>query len=160
MMSKSRFLKGILIILFTFNVLSIRAQQHTASNQIRGVQQQNLDTPKAFTGKEDMLIRISEIEIEPNFLDEYNAILKEEAEASVRLEPGVIAIFPMFQKDAITQIRIIEIYANEDAYQSHLQTPHFKYYKTETLNMVKSLKLVDMESLDPETMSTIFQKMN
>src|SRR5687767_1230255 len=46
-----------------------------------------------------MLVRISEIGIDPNQLEEYKAILKEEAEASVRLEPGVISIFPMFRKD-------------------------------------------------------------
>jgi len=109
---------------------------------------------------EDMMTRISEIEIVPQYLAEYNAILKEEAVASVRLEPGVIAIFPMYQKENPTQIRIIEIYANKAAYQSHLQTSHFQHYKTSTLKMVKSLKLIDMNSLDKETMSEIFKKLN
>jgi hypothetical protein len=48
---------------------------------------------------EDMLVRISEIEIDPTHPEEYKAILKEEAAASVRLEPGVIAIFPMHRRD-------------------------------------------------------------
>ena len=48
--------------------------------------------------QKDMLVRISEIEIVPEYLDEYKAILKEESAASVKLEPGVIAIFPMFEK--------------------------------------------------------------
>ena len=109
--------------------------------------------------KKDMLIRISEIEIYPEYLNEYIAILKEEAEISVNIEPGVIAIYPMKIKDEPTQIRIVEIYANQAAYQSHLKTPHFQYYKTETLKMVKSLNLVDMTSLDEETMSKIFKKL-
>lgn len=46
----------------------------------------------------EMIVRISEIEIKEEHLKEYKAILKEEAEASVRLEQGVISIFPMFQK--------------------------------------------------------------
>ena len=58
-----------------------------------------------------MLVRISEIQIHLEHLDEYNAILKEEAEASVRLEPGVISIFPMYQKGNPTEVRILEIYA-------------------------------------------------
>jgi 4-carboxymuconolactone decarboxylase len=107
----------------------------------------------------DMMVRISEIEIVPEYLEEYNAILKEEAAASVKIEPGVIAIFPMYQKEKSTQLRIVEIYANKAAYQSHLQTPHFQHYKTTTLKMVKSLKLVDMESLDSETMRGIFKKL-
>ncbi|MDI9312800.1 MAG: antibiotic biosynthesis monooxygenase [Limnohabitans sp.] len=107
----------------------------------------------------DMMIRISEIEIDSAYLKEYISILKEEAEASVRLESGVISIYPMFQKENPTEIRILEIYKNKESYESHLQTPHFKHYKTSTLQMVKSLKLVDMEAIDEETMSKIFLKM-
>lgn len=106
-----------------------------------------------------MLIRISEIEVDPQYLEEYKAILKYEAEASVRLEEGVIAIFPMFQKENPVQVRILEMYADEAAYQSHLKTEHFLKYKTETLHMVKSLKLMDMDILDSETMASMFKKL-
>jgi quinol monooxygenase YgiN len=102
--------------------------------------------------QQKMIVRISEIEIEPSSLDEYKAVLKEESAASVRLEPGVVSIFPMYQKENPTQVRILEIYASREAYETHLKTPHFQQYKTTTLKMVKSLKLVDMEMLDPETM--------
>jgi 4-carboxymuconolactone decarboxylase len=106
----------------------------------------------------DMLVRISEIEIIPEYLEEYKTILEKESSESVKLESGVIAIYPMFQKENPLQIRIIEIYANQKAYKSHLQTPHFQHYKTRTLKMVKSLKLVDMTALDPNTMPLIFDK--
>jgi len=109
--------------------------------------------------QKDMLVRISEIEIVPGYLEEYRAILKEESAASVKLEPGVIAIFPMFEKENPTKVRILEIYASREAYESHLKTPHFQKYKTTTLKMVKSLKLVDMEAIDAETMTEIFKKM-
>jgi 4-carboxymuconolactone decarboxylase len=107
-----------------------------------------------------MLIRISEIEIFSPYLTEYKAILKEEAEASVRLEPGVVAIFPMYEKEKPTQVRILEIYASQEAYQSHLKTPHFRKYKTTTVKMVKALRLVDVEAMDAETMTQIFRKQN
>lgn len=110
--------------------------------------------------KKDQMIRISEIEIVPEFLEQYKIILKEESEASVRLEPGVIAIFPMFQKENPNQVRILEIYADQESYQSHLKTPHFLVYKSSTLKMVKSLKLIDMDVLDVETMPVIFKKYN
>ena len=106
-----------------------------------------------------MMVRISEIEIHANRLEEYKAILQEEAEASVRLEPGVISILPMYQRDDPTQVRILEIYASREAYESHLKTPHFQKYKTTTLEMVKSLKLVDMDVPDVEAMTKIFKKM-
>lgn len=106
-----------------------------------------------------LMIRISEIEIDSNYLKEYTTILKEESRASVQLEPGVIAIYPLHQKENPTQIRILEIYANRKAYEAHLKTAHFQKYKTSTLKMVKSLKLVDMNSIDPQTMSEIFCKL-
>lgn len=107
---------------------------------------------------ENIMVRIAEIEVEADYLDEYISILKEEAEASVRLEPGVICIFPMFQKESPTQIRLLEIYADKAAYESHLRSPHFKHYKEITLPMVKSLKLVDMEAIDPKLIAGIFKK--
>ena len=106
-----------------------------------------------------MIIRISEIQIHPQYLEEYISILKEEAEASVRLEPGVISIYPMYQKDDKTEIRILEIYADRKAYEAHLQTPHFKHYKTSTVTMVKSLKLIDMQAIDIKTMQQLFKKL-
>lgn len=106
-----------------------------------------------------MLVRISEIEIYRDSLPAYKAILKEEAEASVRLEPGVISIFPMYQQKDSTQIRILEIYANTEAYQSHIKSPHFQKYKTTTLSMVKELRLIDMYAMDPETMRRMFSKL-
>lgn len=107
----------------------------------------------------DMMVRISEIEIVPEYLEEYKAILEKESSESVKIEPGVIAIYPMYQKENPGQIRILEIYANQAAYKSHLQTSHFLHYKTTTLKMVKTLKLVDMNAIDPGTMSLIFRKL-
>ncbi|WP_235012279.1 putative quinol monooxygenase [Caballeronia catudaia] len=106
-----------------------------------------------------MLVRISEIEVFSQRLDEYQRILAEEAEASVRLEPGVLCIFPSAQRENPTQIRILEIYANRDAYNAHIRSPHFQKYKTSTLEMVKSLRLVDMHAMDTNAMPLIFKKM-
>jgi quinol monooxygenase YgiN len=106
-----------------------------------------------------MIVRISEIEIEPQYGDAYHGILKEEAEASVRLEPGVICIFPMYQAANPTAVRILEVYRDRDAYESHLKTPHFQKYKTTTLHMVRALRLNDMAVMDPETMAKMFSKL-
>ncbi|MGN8192380.1 putative quinol monooxygenase [Burkholderia sp. ZZQ-2] len=114
----------------------------------------------AYAQEPQMLIRISEIEIFPEHLEEYQRILNEEAEASVRLEPGVMCIFPSAQKDNPTQIRILEIYASREAYESHIKSPHFQKYKTSTLEMVKSLRLVDMQAMDAKSMPLMFKKMS
>lgn len=113
----------------------------------------------AHAQEQQMMVRISEIQVDANHLGEYKAILKEEAGASVRLEPGVVAIFPMYERESDTEIRILEIYASREAYEAHLKTPHFQKYKSTTLHMVKSLRLVDMQTIDAATMSNIFKKL-
>ncbi|WP_160748452.1 carboxymuconolactone decarboxylase family protein [Flavobacterium sp. Sd200] len=118
----------------------------------------SIGEPELTVTAPDMMVRISEIEILPEFIEQYNAILEEESTASVVLESGVIAIYPMFQKENPSQIRIVEIYSDKKAYETHLQTPHFKKYKETTLKMVKFLKLVDMDALDNAIMPQVFKK--
>lgn len=106
-----------------------------------------------------MLVRISEIEIYPEYRDAYLSAAMEVGATSVREEPGVIAIYPMIQQRDSCQVRILEIYANDEAYRHHLTTPHFITYKQGTLHMVKSLDLVDMIPMNPAAMPAIFLKM-
>ena len=108
---------------------------------------------------DSMLVRISEIEIYPEYLDEYLSFALNVGAASVRNEPGVIAIYPMIQQRDSCQVRILEIYASQEAYRHHITTEHFQTYKQGTLHMVKSLDLVDMKSMNPAAMPEIFLKM-
>lgn len=108
---------------------------------------------------DSLMVRIAELEIASAYLEEYKAILAEEAAASIKLEPGVITIFPMYQQENPSLIRILEIYASQEAYQQHLKSPHFQKYKTTTLDMVKSLKLVEMDAIDAATMPLMFRKL-
>ena len=106
----------------------------------------------------DLIVRIAEIEVNEGYLEEYLAAAHNVGTKSVESEEGVICIFPMQVKDAPNIIRILEIYRNDEAYQAHLQTPHFLEYKQGTLHMVKSLQLVATEPLAPEAMPLIFKK--
>ena len=96
------------------------------------------------------LVRLSKITVDPTRLDAYNAFLKEEIEASMRLEPGVLTLYATAEKDAPHRVTILEIYADRAAYESHLQTPHFQKYKQGTLEMVQQLELVDVTPLIPD----------
>ena len=93
------------------------------------------------------IVRVAELEIDPAQLDTYKAALKEEIEASIRIEPGVLTLYAVTLKDQPTQIRIFETYADIAAYNSHLETPHFKKYKSATQGMVKSLRLFEAEPI-------------
>lgn len=94
-------------------------------------------------------VRLSLITVDPAQLDAYNAFLKEEIEASMRLEPGVLSLYAVAEKNHPNKITILEIYADEDAYQSHIKTPHFLKYKQGTLDMVQELQLLDVNPLIP-----------
>lgn len=131
------------------------AISRTQANQLR----QLIGTPELPVIENDMLVRISEIQITPESRAEYLAILKEEARKSVGLEPGVISIFPMLRSDDPSQVRIVEVYQNRSAYEAHIASPHFQQYKTSTQGMVKSLHLVDMQVIDLESMQKIFEKL-
>ena len=109
-----------------------------------------------YNGK--MICRLAEIEVYPKYLTEYLSYANEVDRLSVEREPGVVCLFPMQSAEDSTRIRILEIYASEEAYQQHLKTEHFQKYKQGTLHMVKSLKLPTMKPLDPKTMKLIFEK--
>lgn len=93
------------------------------------------------------LVRIAELEIDPTQLSGYRDALKEEIATSIRVEPGVLTLYAVSVKDQPNQVRIFETYKDQGAYESHLQTPHFKKYKAETQGMVKSLKLIETEPI-------------
>jgi len=101
------------------------------------------------TQNKNQMVRLAKLVIDSAQLENYNALLKEEIEASVRLEPGVLTLYAVAEKNDPTHITILEIYADTVAYRSHLQTPHFIKYKNGTKDMVKSLELVETVPLVP-----------
>jgi quinol monooxygenase YgiN len=94
-----------------------------------------------------MIVRIAELEIDPDRVDAYTAVLSEEIEASVRLEPGVLFLFAVSVKGSSNAVRVIEGYADQAAYEAHLTTPHFLKYKTQTADMVTSLRLIETDPI-------------
>lgn len=92
---------------------------------------------------EAKIVRIAELEIDPAQLDRYTAAVKEEMEISVRTEPGVLGIYSVAEKDNPSKLRFFEIYADEAAYQAHIQSPHFRKYYETTKTMITSRKLIE-----------------
>ena len=122
---------------------------------------QSIDKPTADVPHVNtMLCRLAEIEVHPQYLREYLAAAAEIQKASLAEEPGVVCLFPTQTNEDSCQIRILEIYASQQAYQHHIQTAHFLKYKQDTPHMVKHLKLQDLQPLTPETMNTLFKRFN
>ena len=120
--------------------------------------EQTGEKPSAAIATANMIVRIAEIEVYPQYMKEYLAFANEVDRLSIEREPDVICLYPMQSAEDSCQIRILEIYASDEAYQQHLKTDHFQKYKQGTLHMVKDLKLPTMKPLDPKTMKLIFKK--
>jgi quinol monooxygenase YgiN len=88
-------------------------------------------------------VRVAELEIEPAQLAAYTAAVREEMETSVRVEPGVLAIYAVAERDNPAKLRFFEMYADEAAYRSHIGSRHFKKYVKTTKEMITSRRLID-----------------
>ena len=109
----------------------------------------NLDKQPGMCAKEPMtadgIVRLSKIEVYPQFLDEYMKYATEVGGVSLRTEPGVLTMYAVHEKENPCRITIL---ASREAYESHIASPHFQKYKRETLHMVKALVLSDQTPLD------------
>ena len=112
----------------------------------------NLDKQPSICAKEPMatdgIVRLSKIEVYPQYLDEYIEYVTEVGEISLRTEPGVLTMYAVGEKENPCQITILETYASKEAYDKHIASAHFQKYKQGTLHMVKSLVLSDQTPLN------------
>jgi quinol monooxygenase YgiN len=92
---------------------------------------------------QEPLVRIAELEIDAAHLASYKAAVTEEIETSIRVEPGVLAIYSVTLKDNPTHVRFLEIYADDSAYRSHLESAHFKKYVEVTKSMIVARSLLE-----------------
>ena len=123
--SKAFLTIGIIFVLMMFSMKNASAQEKT------------------------QMARMAKLVIDPSQLENYKTFLKEEIETSLRVEPGVLSLYAVSEKENPNRITIFEIYASTEAYKAHIQTPHFLKYKTATKDMVKSLELIDVDPLLP-----------
>ena len=91
------------------------------------------------------MYRIAKIKVDANQLERYQVALNEQMNAAIQLEPGVLSYTVVADKKDASSITIFEVYANLEAYQSHIVTPHFKKHKETVKDMVLSLELIDTE---------------
>lgn len=89
------------------------------------------------------MYRIAKIKVDASHLERYTAALKEQMNAAIATEPGVLSYTAVADKKDSTLITILEIYASAEAYQSHITAPHFKKYKETVKDWVLSLELTE-----------------
>lgn len=94
----------------------------------------------------DPVVRIAELEINPPNLAAYKTIVIEEIDVSIRIEPGVFAIYAVALTDQPNHLRFFEIYADDQAYLHHRETQHFKLYLESTQGMITARRLIETAS--------------
>ncbi len=113
----------------------------------------NLDKQPGMCAKEPMtadgIVRLSKIEVHPQYLDEYMKYATKVGEISLRTEPGVLTMYAVSEKENPCKITILETYASRKAYEKHIASEHFQKYKQGTLHMVRTLVLSDQTPLNP-----------
>jgi hypothetical protein len=113
----------------------------------------NLDEEPGMCAKQPMavdgIVRLSKIEVYPEYLEEYMKFATEVGEVSLRTEPGVLTMYAVSEKENPCMVTILETYASQKAYELHVTSEHFQKYKQGTLHMVKRLTLSDQTPLNP-----------
>ena len=98
--------------------------------------------------QEDGIVRLSKIQVNPAYLDEYMKYAVEVGTTSLLTEPGVLTMYAVADKENPCNITILETYSSQDAYKKHIASEHFQKYKQGTLHMVDSLVLDDVTPLN------------
>ncbi|WP_244074093.1 putative quinol monooxygenase [Escherichia coli] len=98
---------------------------------------------KAFAARApDIIDRKKKITLEPQFLgdkhifqSEFRNIVLPEMVESLKVEKGVLAMYAGTDSETPKRWYFYEIYASEEDYQLHRQTPHFLDYLRQTAHM-------------------------
>ena len=86
-------------------------------------------------------VRVADIEVVAGQREAFVVAVREEMEESIRAEAGVLALYAVAEKDDPCRLRFFEIYADEEAYEKHLSSPHFRKYRSLTEPMIRSRAL-------------------
>ncbi|WP_246708949.1 MULTISPECIES: putative quinol monooxygenase [Bradyrhizobium] len=73
--------------------------------------------------KQEQYIQVAEIEIDPSQIDAYRTAVKEHIEMAVRVEPGVLTLYAVSDKDDPSKVKVFEIYRDGEAYVRKYATP-------------------------------------
>ena len=82
------------------------------------------------------VVRWVEVRLKPQTVEAFRRIVVDEMAQSMAKEPGVLAMYAATRAGQPEAWYFIELYADEQAYEAHRQTPHFQAYLRDTEQMV------------------------
>ena len=86
--------------------------------------------------------RMARLVIDPAPLDEYKKVLAKEMRASVTNEPGVLALLATTEAKNPNVFHLLELYADDAAYQAHIAGPYFQEYNNAVQSMVTDKTII------------------
>lgn len=94
------------------------------------------------TAKTRTNLVIVEVKAEDN--QKFTEIVTAEMAQSLKVEDGVIAMYASTYQDQPNKWLFFEIYADDTAYETHRQTPHFQDYLKQTEKMVLDKQIIEI----------------
>ncbi len=90
------------------------------------------------------------INIDPERVDEFTQASFGDAEGSVRDEPECFRFDMLRDPEIPSRFYLYEVYRDEDAFQAHLETPHFLQWKSVVEEMFDGeLQILKMATVFP-----------
>ena len=88
-----------------------------------------------------MYVIIVNFEIDPEQIDAFLPLMRKNAAASARDEPGCRQFDVCHDPDHTSHVFLYEVYDNRAAFDVHLSMPHFKSFDAATDSMIRSKTL-------------------
>lgn len=100
---------------------------------------------------DNFVMRLIKVEVKANSSDKFAHAVKKEITTSMASEPGMEIMMSGTNQKNANEWYFVEVYVNDEAYDAHVQTPHYKEYIEETDGMVERR---DVKTLVRDTLAT------
>ncbi|MGR6981637.1 putative quinol monooxygenase [Testudinibacter sp. P27/CKL/0425] len=82
------------------------------------------------------------LEIKPEFNADFHRLLISAMAEALTAENGVLAMYAATEQEQPNRWYLYQVYADEQAYQQHQQTPHFQAYLAQSAQMVQDQRII------------------
>ena len=84
------------------------------------------------------LVIVVDFELQVGASERFMPLMLQNAQASVKNEPGCLQFDVLTPDNEPDKVFLYEVYENDEAFEQHLQTPHFLAFKAAVGELVKS----------------------
>ncbi|WP_051977440.1 putative quinol monooxygenase [Necropsobacter rosorum] len=99
----------------------------------------------AALSRAEPIIRIFEMQIKPESVEQFKQLGEHNIRQSVNTEAGVLAMYVLTDKQDPAKFYIVEAYADEVAYQAHRNASHFQAWLNGAKDMIVSRKVIETD---------------